>query len=1696
MTGQLPPIPYPSAGYARTRAQLLERLRDSAALSRLQIENEADWIVALCDAWAALTSVFDFYQERILNEAFLSTCVQDATRARIYHSLGHEFPPNVTATTVLAYHLSDAAEGVEAVQRARRAGTGTGADELARQLGAPSSNPPQRTLDPIDAIVAAAAPAGAPARVARPPAPTDPLAIGLQSSVAPVAQVRSIAPPDGGPSTFVTTAALTAYVGASKLAAAHRRIASPPALRDSTTQLELAGTTTHLAVGQPVMIVAYESASDAELRWIRILTSVRSDSRRGSTRIGWEAPLSDVGGPPAAGTRDPTVYGFTTSSPLVGADTPAWSSLTLAQKLQARADDGTPVPTKGGCARSSDGGQTWRAASGGLPADVPITAVAAFAGDIVIAGVGPAGLLRSVGGGPFTAPQISGVRPSVQFVGGSASRMLAGGSNGSVLTSIDGGRNWSAISGGEARYETRKLPPTTATLVRRQIPAVTVRCAIEHAGFVFAGTDAGLYRHDGAGWTADKGLTHAIFALLKVDGTLYAATTTGVWVKPDPDGAPATKAGAAASAWTNVLPGGAYALARITAGDVFAGTDAGVWRCHDGAWSSDWLSGPVTSLAATTSGLLAGGKDGVFSVNGSLTSRCDTTWAFRLDAGAPSLQAGETVPTSLLEAFAAHGIGLDATTTLEEPSSGRWRLASARPPIFELTLDSAAAWHAWLVDAMPGVTALAAWGDDAIVAAGLPEPVAGDWPGMAVGGQAAELASALPGIASATKAVIEQRTRAQLTAQALDVTDVRIQSVTRFGRQTRVSRVEFKESLPPRAFPRRSSTVWANGTPLALFARPAGLVDAVHGSTITLAAGPAARLEPGRLATVSGAPLALTAAPLGGAWRTTAGRLVPLGPAQADVSDVVFDSLGNALLATPEGVFEIARQDDPDTDEEPLLLADHWTAGAVRALAVARAGAHAALLAATRQGVQRSVTVSGARGPWQAIGPSGTGTGQPLDIDSVKCAGARAVACSAEGRVYVCADALAGSPSWTVLPPVPGGGATQVALFGTSKTYAASPTGVFEHAIDAAGWSAMHPNRAMPAVTCLAVDGHATLWAGSADGLHRLGDQASTPVPDPGVLGSVSAIALDATGALVVAGEGGVLRHATRWQSIAATAGLLITSVASAPDGLIWVGVEAALQLSGSHGAGTVGLRHHRSFEVAVDTDDLETLNQSGVPPVVLNALTARGRKLDSALEVIALDPGPRCWLIHSGGDLYVLAKRHDGTRHSVVGFHNQAALLARAVGHIDSGVETWQVEVDDTSASLSVPEGMVVRLAAGAHAPSRAETVRVMSVSPLDGGAVLVAGAPLTLELEEPLKGVYDAATLTVNLNVVPAVQGDPISVPIGSGDPGAAHQVFATPTPVAAIGATAHDPAREPASSLRVFVDDEPWTPVRTLKGAAPAARVYAVRANPDGTMVVQFGDGREGSRLPAGRGNVVAAYLQGGGPAGEAAPGAVIQAVDRPQLVAAVHNPIAALVPATAPARALRTAAVRTLDQLISLSDYQDMAGAQAGVASANAAVVGGPCGRAIVVTVEPAASAPLDLIERVARALGTTSAEGMPVRVSAAAAVPVQLEVELSTSLPSAARHAAAVLGGLSAPRPGEPLRASHVTATLAALPGVDGARIIAWGRAGRRLSIATRLPGAQATWRLMASAPRPAELLAIDPRMLDVRLAPGASESRG
>lgn len=211
-------------------------------------------------------------------------------------------------------------------------------------------------------------------------------------------------------------------------------------------------------------------------------------------------------------------------------------------------------------------------------------------------------------------------------------------------------------------------------------------------------------------------------------------------------------------------------------------------------------------------------------------------------------------------------------------------------------------------------------------------------------------------------------------------------------------------------------------------------------------------------------------------------------------------------------------------------------------------------------------------------------------------------------------------------------------------------------------------------------------------------------------------------------------------------------------------------------------------------------------------------------------------------------------------------------------------------------------------------------------------------LRLELQPDGSIDFAPRPIlQANVALASHGETQKEEIlGDGDPSEPFQQFTlkkaplTYTPSAASSGG--------DCSLQVLVNGMLWQEVDSLYARAAIDTVYVTRVDDEGRTIIRFGDGINGARLPAGRGNVVARYRQGLGLHGRVGSESIRNALDKPKGLKSVLNPAAAEGGADPEsleeARKHAPTTVRTFGRAVSLLDLEDLLKDSGEVAKAKA------------------------------------------------------------------------------------------------------------------------------------------------------------------
>lgn len=340
--------------------------------------------------------------------------------------------------------------------------------------------------------------------------------------------------------------------------------------------------------------------------------------------------------------------------------------------------------------------------------------------------------------------------------------------------------------------------------------------------------------------------------------------------------------------------------------------------------------------------------------------------------------------------------------------------------------------------------------------------------------------------------------------------------------------------------------------------------------------------------------------------------------------------------------------------------------------------------------------------------------------------------------------------------------------------------------------------------------------------------------------------------------------------------------------------------------------------------------------------------------------------------------------------------------------------------------------------------------------------------------KDEFTVANTVVRGNVVNAGHGAGQSERIlGSGDAARRNQSFLLDIAGVSFIADATLPAGVRAD-IEVRIDGQRWEQVGALDDSGPGDTHYTVRMTEDGYIRLDFGDGKNGRRLPTGSNNVRVRYRVGTGLAGNVPSGRLEKPTRPHALIDKVRQPLAAAgggdMEGAEAIKRNAPASVLTLERAVSADDYAHLAQAHAAVWSARAFQRPSRLRSAhLDVVVVPAGGIPLDdrLTAALETFLATHSAPGVDVTVSEFGRVWLHLDIVLrvvSAEYDPEAVKAQAIARlrekfALEQRRIGAPFYLSDVYAAVEAIPGVRNSRCtIAYERegaaivgAGQRLS---------------------------------------------
>ena len=199
---------------------------------------------------------------------------------------------------------------------------------------------------------------------------------------------------------------------------------------------------------------------------------------------------------------------------------------------------------------------------------------------------------------------------------------------------------------------------------------------------------------------------------------------------------------------------------------------------------------------------------------------------------------------------------------------------------------------------------------------------------------------------------------------------------------------------------------------------------------------------------------------------------------------------------------------------------------------------------------------------------------------------------------------------------------------------------------------------------------------------------------------------------------------------------------------------------------------------------------------------------------------------------------------------------------------------------------------------------------------------------------------------------------------------------------------------SALLVWVDGVQWTEVPSFYGQAPNAKIFVTREDENNQTHVQFGDGVNGSRLPSGTNNVVAAYRYGSGAESPDAGSLSVILQSWPGLRSIV-NPVAVGGGSDPdPAAKIKTyapASVLTFGRAISADDYEVIAAQAPGVSRAASYWVWDSVQQRMMVRVYVGDDA--NAVASANTALAAASDPNRPLKVIQATPVPLTLALSL-------------------------------------------------------------------------------------------------------
>lgn len=1335
-------------------------------------------------------------------------------------------------------------------------------------------------------------------------------------------------------------------------------VASATILSD-TTELRLKGVMLPLAVGDSILILGRSSGARGESsRYIfRTLTRVEPEPKKGYTLVAWEQVDN---GEPLTNLK---VYAFLERAFLFGNVAQKWPDLPDAIKLKWSTQ-------LGGVFYSGSRGDGWRQGNAGLPNKSVRQLVITEKGEI-FAGTAGAGVYRSTDGArSWTAVNEGLSQLDIYALAlNCKGHLLAGSLGGWAFRSTDRGESWEMISGMPSlkrsffglRPTNSRLPNTIirAFLCRSYKQSFLFSVVTKHSSYLFAGTDNGIYRGEESSdeWTpVNHGLLNlnddtggsktAVFAIapglkrkhlfIGTDSGVYSTTNNGDTWKPVNTGLPGADPLSCFS--TSSVR---HLVSYIDINDakklwLFAGAADGVYRSSNRGrlWekaSNGLPEGPVNALAAYTD--KSNGKNYVFAATDKGVFRSE-------DHGEHWVLAG---PEAGLADVSAISVNTRAEVVAATPFAG---FVDKEIPAFHL---------------QPGMVDLSNVHR---------RVVPGSW-----------------------VVLRQQMPEGPPRIGVYEAKRVTVVARHDYGLDALSTRIEVDAGDELLEFDLRTTEVFIQSDQLPVYEPIAKLLVPVEKRQIELST-IVPGLEAGRRVAVTGKAVRASIAAVGGVYKVSEMKSMPLGLSTLDVRALAATTSGEIFAGTRgEGVFHsadggvtwhpstllftVSASLTPKLDEGvlPPDLRDAFEANKLPLpdgahIAVDRKGSRwqihskedATLYRMAREDAEIRVFLVipdihallcdrvtndlylGAK-DGQIFCSTNAGVSWSSIVEGLPALDVRCLTASPLG-VLLGSDhglfRLGADGAWERIgSDLAGLEISSVALLdetGDRLIVGTMGSGVYVSDDGGKEWSDSNSGLENLYVTSVAVDPAGYIFAGTRGGglFRSTGPGRRWVQADRGLSSKfIQCLAVDAAGAVHAGTIGAGIFRTTNsgasWERIDLGISSDIRTLVPMGDAII-AGARNVAILVSEDGLEYRELRPEFLFTMSVDFA-LE-LDQGSLTRELRQEFHRNGIHIteDAALLVSKRSSS---WLLVDGPDQKCSIRRQLDTL-SVYRAIDSLRVVQAPRSIMGGELLRWRLvdKLGFVGMISARPEEIVLE-------PSHADDEQVCDVGMI--GSAENDNDITTITLRQPLRNIYDRETVAVYANVAYATHGRTIEMEVlGSGVASISNQQFQIKVnPLTHVPAPTADGTAS-TLSIRIKEQNSPngilWREAPNLYMLGPYDRGYMVRVDEHGNSTVIFGDGKKGARLPTGIENIVATYRSGIGPDGEVDSGSLMLLPRRPVGILSVTNPLAATGAADPEsidsARVRAPLTVRTLDRIVSVRDFEDFVRTFSGISKATA------------------------------------------------------------------------------------------------------------------------------------------------------------------